>query len=77
MPKRKNGVTTKQLNVIIPEDLWLKVKILLADPRFGRTKYGAMSNLIERLLRDYIKRIERGEEPIIDIEDGVDNASQL
>jgi hypothetical protein len=38
----------------LPEQLFVDVKLLLADPVTGRVRYGAMSKLVERLLREWV-----------------------
>lgn len=38
-----------------PIALYKEVKILLFDPRVGRTKYGGMTALITALLREWVE----------------------
>lgn len=53
----------------IPESLLIEVKTLLLDPKTGRVKYGAMSSLVERLLREWIREVREGGGHIEEMED--------
>jgi len=44
----------RQINIVVPESTYIKVKTLLLDPLYGRTKYGRMSGLITSLLNGWI-----------------------
>jgi hypothetical protein len=39
---------------MIPADLDVELKVLLANPVQGRVRYGAMSNLVTKLLRNWV-----------------------
>ena len=43
-----------QINALVPESTYIKVKTLLLDPIYGRTKYGQMSGLITSLLNEWV-----------------------
>lgn len=56
-PGRKpKSVPTVEWKFHIPVDLAAEVELLLKDPLRERVKYGARSDLLERLLRDWIAR---------------------
>lgn len=50
---------TLPLNVRIPVSVMHRVKAKLRDPVYDRTRYGAMSGLVTRLLMNWL---EEGEE---------------
>lgn len=45
--------------ISLPIEVIARVRLLLFDPVSKRTRYGALSNLITNLLRDWISRMER------------------
>lgn len=65
-PNKEKGAP---LALRIPEPLLLEVKTLLLDPKTGRVKYGAMSSLVERLFREWLREVRAGERnPEIEME---------
>jgi len=45
--------------ISIPIEVIARVRLLLFNPVTQRTRYGALSNLITNLLRDWLSRMER------------------
>jgi hypothetical protein len=52
--KTKSSLPNVQLIAMIPADLDVELKVLLANPVQGRVRYGAMSNLVTKLLRNWV-----------------------
>lgn len=50
---------TLPLNVRIPVSVMHRVKEKLRDPVYNRTRYGAMSNLITRLLMNWLEEADQ------------------
>ena len=58
MPRPGRRTLTKKpitIKANIPEDLYMKVRLLLLNPVKGKIKYGAMSSLIQKLLTTWVK----------------------
>lgn len=64
MARPRNPEPSFPLHVKLPETLVMEVKTILLDPITGRTKYGAMNSLIERLLREWLRSIKSGREDL-------------
>lgn len=54
MPRPKNAVRKVRWTVYVPEDLSTKTDILLLNPITGRVQYNAKSELVEKLLRQWL-----------------------
>ena len=54
MPRPKKTNPTVRRTVYIPEELDRKVELLLLDPVKGRAKFGAWSDLMTRLIREWV-----------------------
>ena len=55
MPMPKNLIPKKQLKVYVPEDLYAQIQLLLFDPITESTRRGALSALVESLLRSWLR----------------------
>lgn len=55
MPRKRNTVPNSDIDVYLPTSLLKAVDDRLYDARLGRAAYGARSELITRLLYDWIK----------------------
>ncbi len=55
MPKPKKV----ELRFFVPESLANKVELLLLDPVYSRKKYGAMAKLGERLLTEWVEKVQK------------------
>lgn len=62
--KQANKEPSEAITIRIPQPLFIEVKTLLLDPKSGRTKYGAMSSLVERLLREWLRDVRDGQDNI-------------
>lgn len=60
MPYPKRTEPSEQLNVNISASVMADVRSRLQDPMTRRTRYGAMNELVESLLRNWIKE-QQGE----------------
>lgn len=47
-----------KLSIVLPRSLSERLDIMLLDPTRGRIAYGARSHLIERLLREYLSKLQ-------------------
>jgi hypothetical protein len=56
MGRRKNAIETTAITVRIPSDTCRQVKILLMDPKNGRTQYGTMAGLLTNLLNNWLEK---------------------
>ena len=54
MPRVKSQNETHQLNVWVPAVILVKVRVLLTDPLTGRVAYGAISQLVTKLLSTWL-----------------------
>jgi hypothetical protein len=43
-------------NISVPRETYARVRLLLLDPITGQVRYGKMSQLISRLLADWVER---------------------
>ncbi len=60
---RKHIEPTVQFKGRLPASLVREVKILLLDPTTGQVRYGSLSDLLTKLLRDWVNemRLQSGE----------------
>jgi Arc/MetJ-type ribon-helix-helix transcriptional regulator len=54
MGRRKKGRI--HISVRVDEELYQEIQLLLHDPTKGRTRYGALSDLVEAQLRAWLER---------------------
>lgn len=54
MPRQKSEYLRADLKVSVPAALAAEVNLLLEDPLTRRRKYGALSKLIEALLKNWL-----------------------
>ena len=58
MPRNKNQNEVGQLNAWVPVAILVKVRILLTDPLTGGVAYRSISQLITKLLTEWLKEQE-------------------
>ena len=55
-----------KIGIVLPAPLARQIKLILLDPAKGRTQYGKLSGLIQRLLKEWLaeqrKAVKQGEE---------------
>lgn len=56
MPRKRNIVPSTAIDVQVPSHILRAVDDRLFDPRLGKPAYGARSDLIARLLADWLER---------------------
>jgi hypothetical protein len=56
MPRRTPFKVTRLSNITVDETVMAEVRLLLLDPKSGHARFGAMSNLVNRLLTDWVKK---------------------
>lgn len=56
MPRPRSEYIRADIKASLPAPLAAEVNLLLEDPLTRRRKYGALSKLIEALLRDWLAR---------------------
>jgi metal-responsive CopG/Arc/MetJ family transcriptional regulator len=61
MPRRRLTDPPKRTTINLPESLLARVELHLFDPVRVRRKYGGLSNLIARLLREELERVAEEE----------------
>lgn len=54
MPRPRKSIRTVEINVVIPMDLSAAMDQLLWDPVLQKPKYGARSELVTKLLTDWV-----------------------
>lgn len=59
MPRPKNLNPKKKTHLYLDQNLYDMWKVLLTDPTTGRIKYGALSDLTNRLLREELSRRQK------------------
>lgn len=59
MPRPRLTDRPKQFNVQLPESLYAKLRVELYSELEGRVPHGALSELVQSLVRNWL--IERGE----------------
>ncbi len=55
MPRPKNTSPSRKRDIFVNAELLDEVEFRLMDDFTGKTKYGAFSQLVERLLRTWLK----------------------
>ena len=56
----KSSVTKKTVGIYLPVDLVTQVTATIVDPLTGKTRFGGMSTLVERLLREHLRSLKGG-----------------
>ena len=57
---KKPGVEKEDVHIYLPSDLVLQLQLKLLDPRRTKMRYGALSLLAERLLRNWLETTGKG-----------------
>jgi len=65
LPKLPFAEKRKAITVMVPESLFIEVKLLLLDPKTSRVRYGAMSNLLTQMLAGWVED-KRKNKPAVD-----------
>lgn len=55
----KSNIDKVRIEVQLPQALVAQIDLLYLDPKLGRAKYGARSDLIQRLLEQHIKELQQ------------------
>lgn len=58
-PMHKSNIDKVRIEVQLPQALVAQIDLLYLDPKLGRAKYGARSDLIQRLLEQHIKELQQ------------------
>jgi len=56
MPRKKKLIPSKPKTIQIPEDVYNRVELLLMNPSRGKAEFGAWSDLITSLLREWVMK---------------------
>ncbi len=65
MPRKKASDPYVQQKISLPATLMARFAMLHWDPVLSKPKYGAVSEIVTKLLSDYVNKMESGEAPPI------------
>lgn len=59
--RKPHAIPRVGFKVYLPEDLALEVRLRLTDPLRDKVRYGSVSTLMERLVREWLSAASSGE----------------
>lgn len=62
--RRRFSEGTERISPIVPADLMRKVRLILLDPATGNIRYRTLSNLITKLLTEWVEKQRRGQDTV-------------
>lgn len=64
MGRKKSAEPYVQQKITLPATLMARFSMLNWDPIHSKTQYGAISEVVTRLLTDYVNKMEHGVNPL-------------
>lgn len=61
MPRKRSEVTKVHWKITIPSPLSARVEILIFDPVTKKPAYGKRAVLVERLLSEFMRKVDNGD----------------